>query len=235
LCTHTVGVVARRLEEAGIVTTSVSLIREHTEKLKPPRALWVPFPFGLPLGHPGDVTEQRAVLDALLALIDEPEVPVLRDFTGELGPGETGTAIQASAVEAATVTLDLADEVTQMRRYWEQWSDRAGRTAVGVSGVAPVKFRGVVRFLEAYERHESRTLPEQGDTPLPLFARYCVDDLRVLYLEARLVMKPDETPADTQRWLWGETALGSFLRSLRDTMAASDDELTRACAYGIAR
>jgi hypothetical protein len=223
------------LEEAGIVTTSISLIREHTEKLKPPRALWVPFPFGLPLGHPGDVAEQRAVLDAVLGLLDEPDVPVLRDFAGELAPGEAGSAIQASAVEEAAVTLDLADEVTSMRRYWEQWNERAGRTAVGVSGIAPVKFRGVVRFLEAYSRGESRDLPERGDTPAPLFVRYCVDDLRVLYLEARLVMKPGETPPDTQRWFWGETALGSFLRTLRDVMNASEDEVTRGCAYGIAR
>jgi hypothetical protein len=230
-----VGVVARRLEEAGLVTTSISLVREHTEKLKPPRALWVPFPFGLPLGHPDDVAEQRAVLDAALALLDEPEVPVLRDFGGDLAPGETGTSIQASAVEPADVALDLADEVTMMRRWWEQWNDRAGRTAVGVSGVAPVKFRGVVRFLEAYVKGEPRHLPERGDVALPLFVRYCVDDLRVLYLEARLVMKPNEPPAEVQRWFWGETALGSFLRNLRDVMNASDDELTRACAYGIAR
>ena len=223
------------LEAAGLATTSISLIREHSEKLKPPRALWVPFPFGLPLGHPEDVKEQRAVLDAALALLDEPDVPVLRDFAGELAPGETGTAIQASAVEPSPVTVDLAGEVTMMRRYWEQWTDRAGRTAVGVSGVAPAKFRGVVRFLEAFVRGEDRDLPERGDTPLPLFIRYCADDLRVLYVEARLVMKPGESAADTQRWLWGETALGSFLRTLRDVMYDSDDELMRGCAYGIAR
>jgi hypothetical protein len=228
-------VVARTLEEAGIVTTSVSLIREHTEKVKPPRALWVPFPFGLPLGHPDDVAEQRAVLDAMLALLDEPDGPVLRDFAGDLADGETGTAIQASAVEQAAVSTDLADEVTTMRRYWEQWTDRAGRTAVGISGVAPVKFRGVVRFLEAYVKGVTRDLPERGDNALPLFVRYCVDDLRALYLEARLVMKPEEAAADTQRWFWGETALGAFLRTLRDVMNASDDELTRGCAYGIAR
>ena len=227
--------VARRLEEAGLVTVGISLVREHTEKLKPPRALWVPFPFGLPLGHPDDLVEQRAVLDAALALLDEPEVPVLRDYAGELAEGETGTSIQASAVEPATVPLDLADEVTMMRRYWEQWTDRAGRTAVGVSGVAPVKFRGVVRFLEAYVEGGARDLPERGDTALPLFVRYCVDDLRVLYLEARLVMKPGETQADTQRWFWGETALGSFLRTLRDAMNGSDDEVMRGCANGIAR
>jgi len=228
-------VVARRLEEAGLVTTSISLIREHTEMLKPPRALWVPFPFGLPLGHPEDVAEQRAVLDAAFALLDAPDGPVLADFAGELGADETGTAIQASAVEPSAVTLGLADEVTTMRRYWEQWTDRAGRTAVGVSGVAPVKFRGVVRFLEAYVEGGARDLPERGDTALPLFVRYCVDDLRILYLEGRLVMKPGETPADTQHWFWGQTALGAFLRTLGDVMNASDDELTRGCAWGIAR
>jgi hypothetical protein len=228
-------VVARRLEESGLVTTSVSLIREHTEKLKPPRALWVPFPFGLPLGHPDDVAEQRAVLDAVFALLDEKDGPVLADFAGELADDETGTAIQASAVEQAAVTLGLADEVTAMRRYWEQWTERTGRSAVGVSGVAPVKFRGVVRFLESYADGGDRDLPERGDTALPLFVRYCVDDLRAMYLEARLVMKPGEAPADTQRWFWGETALGAFLRILRDVMNASDDEPTRGCAWGIAR
>jgi hypothetical protein len=228
-------VVARSLEHAGLVTVSISLIREHTEKLKPPRALWVPFPFGLPLGHPDDVGEQRAVLDAVFGLLDAPEFPVLRDFGGELRDGETGTAIQAAAVDQSAVALSLADEVTAMRRYWEQWSDRTGRTAVGVSGVAPVRFRGVVRFLEAFVAGERRTLPEQGETPLPLFLRYCADDLRVLYLEARLVMKPGEAQADTQRWFWGETALGAFLRTLRDVMNGSDDELMRACAYGVAR
>jgi hypothetical protein len=223
------------LEEAGLVTGGISLIREHTEKVKPPRALWVPFPFGLPVGHPENVTEQRSVLDAVLALIDEPDVPVLHDFDGELAPGETGTSIQAAAVEAAPVELDLADEVTTMRRYWEQWIDRSGRTAVGVSNIPPVKFRGVVRFLEAFVKGEHRALPEQGETALPLFIRYCADDLRVLYLEARLVMRPDESQSDTQRWFWGETTLGSFLRTLRDVMNDSDDDLMRGCAWGIAR
>jgi hypothetical protein len=228
-------VVARRLEEAGLVTVSISLIREHTEKLKPPRALWVPFPFGLPLGHPDEATEQRAVLDAALALVDAADVPVLRDFAGELAPGETGTSIQAAAVAAAPVVLDLADEVTAMRRYWEQWTDRSGRTAVGLSSIPPVKFRGVVRFLEAFVKGEPRSLPEQGQTPLPLFIRYCADDLRVLYLEARLVMRPGESQSDTQRWFWGETTLGSFLRTLRDVMNDSGDDQMRGCAYGIAR
>lgn len=225
---------ARTFEETGLVTVGISLVREHTEKLKPPRALWVPFPFGLPLGHPDDVAQQREVLDAALALLEEPAGPVLRDFAGDLAPGETGTPIQASAVTPSPVELDLADEVTMMRRYWEQRATRVGKTAVGLSGVAPVKFRGVVRFLEAFVAGEDRRLPEQAGIPLPEFIRRCVQDLRV-YLEARLVIKPDEAPADTQRWLWGQTALGTFLRELRDVMNDSDDELIRTSAYGIAR
>src|SRR2546423_3043307 len=101
----------------GLTTVGISLIREHTEKLKPPRALWVPFPFGLPLGHPGDVAEQRAVLDAALTLLDEPETPVLRDFGGELAPGETGTSIQAGAVEQAPVEVSLVREATPTPRF----------------------------------------------------------------------------------------------------------------------
>jgi hypothetical protein len=43
-------VLARVLEAHGIATTSISLVREHTEKIKPPRALLVPFPFGHAFG-----------------------------------------------------------------------------------------------------------------------------------------------------------------------------------------
>ena len=45
---------ARALELTGVSTTSISLVREHTEKVKPPRALFVPFPFGHALGRPDD-------------------------------------------------------------------------------------------------------------------------------------------------------------------------------------
>src|SRR5437762_3155046 len=64
----------------GISTTSISLVREHTEKLKPPRALWVPFPFGHAFGRPNDPEIQHRVLRAALDLLDEPSGPVLREL-----------------------------------------------------------------------------------------------------------------------------------------------------------
>ena len=50
---------ARALELTGISTTSISLVREHTGKVKPPRALYVPFPFGHALGRPDDPEPQH--------------------------------------------------------------------------------------------------------------------------------------------------------------------------------
>ena len=38
------------LEREGIMTTGISLVRENTASMRPPRALWVSFPLGRPLG-----------------------------------------------------------------------------------------------------------------------------------------------------------------------------------------
>ena len=78
---------ARAFEAEGIATTSISMVREHTEKVKPPRALFVPFPFGFALGRPDDPALQHRVLGAALALLTEPVGPVLRDFPDEAEPG----------------------------------------------------------------------------------------------------------------------------------------------------
>jgi hypothetical protein len=229
-------VLARIIESAGIATVSLSLVREHTEKIKPPRALYVPFPFGLAVGRPNDAAEQRRVLDLAFAMLDAASGPVLRDYPDD-GTNEDGSPLQASEVERTPVTLALADEVTAMRRYWETWEQRTGRTAVGASRVNPQRFRGVVRFLEAYAHGDDDE--DSTDRPLDIgkldFVRLAVSDLKALYIEARLVTHPDESSAARQRWLWGETALGDFIRRLAERMSASGDAATREAAFSIAR
>lgn len=78
--------VGHYLEEGGIPSASISLVREHSEAMGPPRALWVPFMLGRPLGAPNDPAFQRMVLRALLALFDADEGPVLQDFAND-APG----------------------------------------------------------------------------------------------------------------------------------------------------
>ena len=55
------------LESEGLSTTGISLVREHTEAMAPPRALWVPFALGRPLGAAGDAAFQHRVIAAALA------------------------------------------------------------------------------------------------------------------------------------------------------------------------
>jgi hypothetical protein len=81
MCHQTVGLVAGELERRGIATTSVTMLREVTEKVRTPRALAVPYALGYPLGKPGDAVLQTRILRAAFALLDVPgPPPVLRDF-----------------------------------------------------------------------------------------------------------------------------------------------------------
>jgi hypothetical protein len=57
-----VGLIARVFEEAGISTVCLNMRREVAENVKPPRTLFVKFPFGAPLGPAGDSETQRAVI-----------------------------------------------------------------------------------------------------------------------------------------------------------------------------
>jgi hypothetical protein len=232
-------VLARALETEGLATTSISMVREHSEKTKPPRALFVPFPFGYALGRPDDPDLQHRVLRAALDLLAEPAGPVLRDFPDDAEPGvEPPAPTQASAIApAAGVPDDPALETAQMRQYHEQWLARSGgRTAFGLSGVPATRFRGVVRFLQAFAAGEDADMDERpAEIPLPNFIRYCADDWKGLYYEGRLVMKPGATGDDVTRWFWAETAAGQVLRRVRDRLDASEDPRWKAAAFGVAR
>ena len=62
------------------MTTGISLVRENTMSMQPPRALWVSFPLGRPLGKPDDAGFQHRVIDAALNLLTKPSGPVLADY-----------------------------------------------------------------------------------------------------------------------------------------------------------
>jgi len=148
-------VLARALELTGISTTSISLVREHTEKVKPPRALYVPFPFGHALGRPDDPELQHRVLRAALDLLSEATGPVLRDLPEDAEPGDQPPAPpQASGIKPAEqVPDDVAMETTQMRRYHERWLEKSGgRTLLGLTGIPARSVRAALRSRAAWVR-----------------------------------------------------------------------------------
>ncbi|NIQ38147.1 MAG: hypothetical protein GTN81_06115 [Proteobacteria bacterium] len=56
------GLIQREVEKTGIPTIGISIVREFTEKVKPPRTIYVRWPFGHPLGEPFNVAQQRTML-----------------------------------------------------------------------------------------------------------------------------------------------------------------------------
>lgn len=82
MCNQTVCLVQAAIEREGITTVSISLLREVVSVLKPPRALFVPFPMGFPLGAPNDAGLQHRIIAAALELLERNDTPILEEFKG---------------------------------------------------------------------------------------------------------------------------------------------------------
>jgi hypothetical protein len=227
-------VLARALEAGGLSTVQIVAVREHAEKLKPPRALWVPFPFGAPVGRPEDPEFQHRVLAAALALLERPAGPVLEEF-----PDDGGMPLAQNPVNRAAPSprdRDVAFEVATLRPYYQQFVDRHGRSAVGLSRVPATRFRGLVRMLEAYVAGEpTEPMVQIEDISLEQYLRWASDDLKAFYAESRLAQQPSATGPETMRWFWEETLAGDLLRQVKERMESSEDSRAKLMAYGIAR
>ena len=79
MCNQAVSLIAAELERRGVTTVCVILLREIAEKVRPPRALVVPFRHGFPLGAPNDPALQRSVIEAALALLPRNDVPLIEE------------------------------------------------------------------------------------------------------------------------------------------------------------
>ena len=77
---QTVGLAQAEIERRGIPTASITMLPDITRKIRPPRALAVPYPLGFPLGEADNPVLQTEVLLALMALLDRDDVPVLEEF-----------------------------------------------------------------------------------------------------------------------------------------------------------
>lgn len=86
------GLVARKLEAAGISTVTLELIWVYHNLVGIPRVAAVEHPFGRPYGDVGDAATQRAVLEAALAVFEtavEPGHVEHLPFTWHEDPSQT--------------------------------------------------------------------------------------------------------------------------------------------------
>lgn len=214
------------LEDEGLATVQISLIREHTEIIRPPRALWVPFILGRPLGLPDEPAFQRRVLRAALDLFAAPAGPVLVDYPEE-AEGEYSQSGWVCPVSfpAGAADLSLAEtlrrEMQPLRTWYDIGLEKRGRTTFGVAGL---EIDGVADLLVT--RAEGG-LPENPspDRALGETVRLAAEDLRAFYFEAVTAQPGSSASAkELKAWFWTATVAGEVLTAARKQGLASDDE-----------
>ena len=230
------GALGHYLEEEGIATVGISLIRPQTENTKPPRALWVPFELGRPFGPPSDAKFQRRVLLAALHLLEREQGPViLDDFAdddprAQPDPAWRPPVLPAGADNAAKDADALADrleaEISQLQNAHRQWVEYNGRTTVGLSGLG---ISGAGRYVAEWVRGKSPPSPREGYSA-PLLMRFAVDDVKAFCLEAAAAGTARPSSRQLSDWFWNESAAGAALYALRDTCLGSDDERLKLIA-----
>ncbi|MDP1837755.1 MAG: hypothetical protein Q8N31_22860 [Reyranella sp.] len=205
------GALGHFLERQGIATTGISLVREHTETIRPPRALWVTFELGRPLGIPDDPGFQRRVLRAAAELLDRTDGPLIADYPENVAEATDFTG-WACPINLAPASVDtLAAEIDRLATWHDQAVARTGRTTIGVSGLD----------MPAAGALLSSAL--QGDLPMAQALKEAVDDLRAYYLESASAFPDPGSPAMRKAWLWDETRFGKALLDLQPKLAASAD------------
>ena len=121
------GAVSHFLEDEGIATTGISLVRVNTERMELPRFLWVPFELGRPFGAPHEPEFQRRVLRAALGLLERRDGPVvLEDFPDDAPAGADdddgpGWSCPVSFAGAAGDDAGLTGEVLAELRRLAPW------------------------------------------------------------------------------------------------------------------
>ncbi len=233
------GVLAHYFEGEGLSTTQVSLIREHTERIRPPRALWVPFPLGRPFGVPNNPAFQHWVLKAALDLLDEPRGPVLKDFP-EDAPGQKSfqeaeqegyacpIPIHRAVVDDGSAEQDLPkaliEEIAQLAPWHDLSVTRRKRTTVGASGL---KIEDAGRYVAGFLREIPKQSPRPELTVGELLKLAC-EDLRAYYFEAAAARPGTSTPHQISQWFWDDTVAGKVFRALKPICRKSDDYMLRA-------
>ncbi|MEM7338434.1 MAG: hypothetical protein AAF467_07305 [Actinomycetota bacterium] len=220
-----------------MATTSISLIREQSEAVGPPRALWVPFALGRPLGSSDDPEFQTNVLRAAFGLLDSATEPTIEDYPveapEEAGPEAWSCPLNLPMPEATSLTDRLLAEVARLAPWSAETRTARGRTLFGATGAEPDQVEAVARALgEIADSGEATLAPDVGIDwafEMPVLVRHLADDLRTFYHEAIAAQPGPGAPNHEAltAWIFGGTALGEALQAVADHLTALDTPMAR--------
>ena len=220
-----------------MATTSISLIREQSEAVGPPRALWVPFALGRPLGSAADAQFQTDVLRAAFALLDHATEPTIEDYPieapEEAGPEAWACPVSLPVPEATTITDQLVAEVRRLAPWSAETRQARGRTLFGATGAHPDQVEAVARAIgQLADDGDLGWAPDTGVDwafDMPVLVRHLADDLRTFYHEAVAAQPGPGAPthAALTEWIFGGTALGVALQAIADHLTELDTPVAR--------
>jgi hypothetical protein len=229
-----VSALAHYLEEEGVPTVAISLIRLHSEKIGPPRALWVPFELGRPLGAPNDEQFQIRVIARALRLLEcAPGPALLDDF-----PDDDPTAVDLPgwrlpfAFTAGSIDIGerevlehaLRQEVLAVAPHHERFVAANRRTTIGLSGLS---IDDCARLLADCVAGSSPAGADPSTNPVQAL-RWAVDDLKAYYFEAMSGDGAIPSSWQMQSWFWDQTLAARAIIALRRQLLASDDKRGQA-------
>ena len=231
------GAIAHYLEDEGVPTTGISLVRENTELIRPPRALWVPFELGRPFGTPNEPGFQIRVVQAALALLERTDATVILEDFPDDAPAQSGDDATAGLVcpvsfpaPASAGRPDalarILGEIDRLTPWHEVFVEAYGESMALVSGLA---VDDAARLLD-----EIRTRGRAGavaDEDLGKALRFACEDLRTWYTEAASARPGGAaSPRQLADWFWGETGAGELILALHPLCLASDNPELRRVA-----
>jgi len=221
------------LERSGIPTVCIGLVPQHVARIRPPRALLVPFELGRPFGAVQHAAFQSRVLRQALSLAPRRDVPVAdwfpEDAPAEAGDGGEPWACPVTFAAPASVDHDQADwlseEITLLRPWHDRAAEQRGGSAVGISGMSVEE---AAQWLTSFLDEIPGEAPAVNLSVADAF-KLAAEDLKLYYLEAASA-QPGGSARDLNDWFWTSTAAGRLLQQLRAALQDAEDPALRIFA-----
>ncbi|MBI9093154.1 MAG: hypothetical protein JEZ12_28415 [Desulfobacterium sp.] len=202
------------------------MVRDHTERINPPRALWVPFDLGRPLGAPDAPGFQKEVLLAVLELLEASEGPILKDFPRDAPVSERGFTPAACPVsfgplpgqgeeldDISKLLAAFQEEAEGLQNWFDIGFKKRGRTTTGTSNLS---LGEIVQLFSGFVKGD---MPENliSGTPIDVAMKLAGEDLKAHYTEAVSAQPGGPASADDlANWFWGDTFAARVLGKVRE-------------------
>ena len=225
-------VLAHFFESYGFSTVLVGFVKEHIAAIQPPRALWLDFPMGRPLGKPNDPEYQKKIIRSAFDLFNERSGPVLKDFPDiiPVKDGRMGYALPVELVlkkneigDINKLVKEVNDEINSLKKDYEIAISGRKRTTVGASEMQISEF---TNYISEFVRGNIPPSPRKGIGPIPQL-KLVVEDLQAFYTETITYRDKVDDFEYLGTWFWEKTKAGRLILCLEAVSLESDNKILK--------